>query len=181
MIHHLNTFKLLVALSTALAGISSMLASDPNTYDVGLPHPKTNVSFEQALADASKVAATRGEWEVARCEGFSMSPFFTERCVLLVEKLAYENLRVGMVGVYEDVDGDLVAHRLVEKVPDGWICRALQNQSNDPQLLDRENFLGIAFGVFNAASGPEADTVAQIDDSVLKIVGKDYDTIDTRN
>lgn len=166
---------LLVLFPLNLALASTVLADDPDTYDIGLPHPRTNVPFEKALSDAREIAATRNDWEVARCEGFSMSPFFTERCVLLVQKLSYNDLKIGMIGVYEDLDGDLVAHKLIGKTDDGWICRALQNQTNDPQLMNQKNYLGIAFGVFNAASGPEPDTLAQLDDSVLLVVGKDYD------
>ncbi len=158
----------------ALLALTAHADQETGTYDVGLPHPSTNVPYAQALKDAQFIASQNPDWDVARCQGYSMSPFFTERSVLLVKKLPFEKLREGMVAVYTDHEGDLVAHKVVDRGEHGWRCQAFQNDIDDPTPVTRENFRGIAFAVLNAQSGPEPELLAKMDSGVLTVIGKTY-------
>jgi len=172
----LKLFNHLVLITALMAVSTSLLAGEANseTYDLGLPHPRTNVPFAQALAEAQSIAGQRADWFVARCEGYSMSPFFSERSVLLIQALPFSKLRIGMVGVYMDASGDLVAHKLIEPLPQGWLCRAYQNAVQDPGVLRKENYLGVVFAVLNADAPPDATLIAQMDAECLTIFGKSY-------
>lgn len=158
----------------ALLSLSAYAGEDSATYDVGLPHPSTNVPYAQALQDAQSIARQNPNWEVARCQGFSMSPFFTERSLLLVKKIPFEKLRPGMVAVYTDSAGDIVAHKVTARAGEGWHCQAFQNKITDPTPVSSANFRGIVFGVLNANSGPDPDQVARMDRQIIAVMGKTY-------
>lgn len=118
--------------------------------------PKSSVSFEQALADAQKVTAMNPAWSVMRCAGISMDPFFGEDSLMLVEAVEIGKVREGMVIVYRDAEGDLVAHSVVSVTADGVIAKGFNNRSEDPHPVTSESLVGVAFGYLHT-NGAHAD------------------------
>ncbi len=140
-----DLFKLISTIAaTAILGLSSMQAA---------PIGKTTIPYQKALNDAVKVAAMKNTWTVMRGAGDSMVPLYGENSVLVVEKASFTELTAGMVAVYKDSEGSLVAHSLTAKTGSGWIAKGLNNRSQDPERVSAENFVGVVFGVFNASSG----------------------------
>ncbi len=161
-----DLFKLIstIAVTTVLS-LTSMQAASSG---------KTTFTYQKALNDAAKVAAMNDSWTVMRGAGNSMLPLYGENSVLVVEKASFSQLSTGMVAVYKDSEGSLVAHTLTAKADSGWIAKGINNKSQDPEKVSAENFVGVVFGVFNAfQSGQES--VAQISAQEIPVVyGKTF-------
>ena len=135
--------------------------------------PKSGIPYDLALRDAEAVAARRESWQVMRGAGQSMLPLYGENSVLVVERGSFQALKSGMVAVYRDVQGDLVAHRLNARSGGGWIAKGINNRVSDPSLVTENNFVGLVFGVFNAADAPQAEIVASMD-RLPVVIGKQF-------
>ncbi len=117
----------------------------------------SSISFRQAVHDALEIASMNSNWEVMRGVGESMLPFFGNRSLLLVDRTSFSSLKVGMIAVYRDSDGDLVAHQIYSQEEGGFSAKGFNNSRSDSDLLTGENFLGTVFGVVTAPSGPGDD------------------------
>jgi len=116
----------------------------------------------------------KNTWTVMRGAGDSMVPLYGENSVLVVEKASFSKLSADMVVVYKDSEGDLVAHPLTSKAGSDWNARGINNQSQDPEKVSAENFVGVVFGVFNASQSG-LDSGAQISAQVIPVVyGKTF-------
>jgi signal peptidase I len=88
-------------------------------------------------------------------KGESMEPQINNNTLLLLASATYAELRPGMTVVYRDASGDLVAHRVIEQTPDGWVSKGLNNGSVDPQKVTAQNLQGIVFGYVHYQDGAD--------------------------
>ncbi len=161
-----DLLKLISAIAaTALLGLSSIQAA---------PTGKTTISFEKALHDANKVAAMKSSWSVMLGAGNSMTPLYGENSVLVVEKASFTQLSVGMVAVYKDSEGSLVAHPLTAKTGSDWVARGINNRGEDPERVSAENFVGVVFGVFNASQSLQESGVEYSVEETPVVYGKTF-------
>lgn len=107
--------------------------------------PLTAESLDTTLADAHRIAANRADLQVLRIEGRSMLPFFGEGSVVVVKKIDAAALRTGMVVVYKNRFGELVAHRLIEATSRGWTAQGYNNTAADSTPVSQENLLGVVY------------------------------------
>jgi signal peptidase I len=124
----------------------------------GLAHgmtPTSSVPYAQAVADAQRVASLHPQWQVLKVSGESMEPEFGDASLLLVSRADMDMLHAGMVAVYRDATGDLVAHRLIAPTANGWIVKGLNNDRPDPGVVTAQNLLGVVFGVLHYQDGSE--------------------------
>lgn len=112
--------------------------------------PVSAVSFEDTLSDAHKVAGRHGDMQVLRIVGTSMLPFFGDGSVVIVKKIAAEQLRAGMVVVYQNRLGETVAHRLVAQTSGGWTAQGYNNASADTTVVNATNLTGVVYGTFHS-------------------------------
>jgi hypothetical protein len=84
--------------------------------------------------------------------GNSMLPLYKDHTVLVMQRIAMSELRVGMTAVYVGDSGWLVAHVLVNKTPDGWIAKGVGNAGCDPTLVTEGNLLGVVVKAFEPSS-----------------------------
>ncbi len=125
--------------------------------------PSSGVPFVKALADAKQVVAMNSDWKVFQVKGDSMEPEFGASSLLLASVTGYQNLQTGMVVVYRDGSGDLVAHKLVAATAGGWMVKGLNNDRADPGLVTAENLRGVVFGVLHY--NPETVKLAAVESS----------------
>ncbi len=130
----------------------------------------TNVPFTKALQAAEKIAAMKTNWQVMVGSGNSMAPLYSSNSVLIVENANYEELQAGMIVVYRDTSGDLVAHSLMTEDTNGWIAKGINNPKSDPEQVTESNLVGLIFGVFTADAAPE-NTIA---DNYEVVLGKTF-------
>lgn len=107
--------------------------------------PLTAESLDTTLADAHRIAATNSNLQVLRIEGRSMLPFFGEGSVVIVKKIDAAGLRAGMVVVYKNRFGEMVAHRLVASTSAGWTAQGYNNTTADSTPVNQENLLGVVY------------------------------------
>ncbi len=126
-------------------------------------HPSSR-TYRNAVGDALEVASTDPDWKVMRGAGDSMLPLFGDSSLLLVERTDYSSLKVGMIAVYRDGEGDLVAHRIFSREGCGFRAKGFNNRRLDSDPVTGANFLGIVFGVVTAPKGTG-------DESALALTG----------
>jgi len=118
--------------------------------------PTSPVPYETALGEALRVAAMNPSWTVMRCEGDSMTPYFGEATLMLVQPARLADLRPGMIAVYRDSTGDMVAHNVISIENGSVTTRGVNNDRNDPESVNEANLVGVAFGLIHGSSAGEA-------------------------
>jgi len=113
--------------------------------------PSTPVRGEQALREAEQITAMNPHWEVVRGQGHSMTPYFGEHSLLLVDRSTGGALRPGTVMLYRDRDGDLIAHKVVGTDDNLLIAQGLNNTNVDPAPVPRDAVEGVVFGVLHTS------------------------------
>jgi signal peptidase I len=112
------------------------------------------------LANARKVAELNTGWKIFMVKGQSMEPHFGGNSLLLAARTEYKDLHAGMLVVYQDGVGDLVAHRIIECTDKGWIAKGFNNDKVDPYLVTSDNLQGVVFSIFNYKSGTDGLALA---------------------
>ena len=108
--------------------------------------PTAKVELETALADARRLATAKGD-TVVRVQGRSMLPYFGDGSVLVVRATPVDALREGMVVVYRNRFGEMIAHRIEgrSRNGEGWIVRGANNADADSTLVTGENLVGTVY------------------------------------
>ncbi|MCU0792172.1 MAG: signal peptidase I [Opitutaceae bacterium] len=116
----------------------------------------SSVALATALEDAHLLASIKGD-SVVRVEGTSMLPYFDNGAVLVVRPAKVDALAAGMVVVYRNHLGELVAHRVERGTADGWVVRGANNAKADSTLVTAENLVGTVYATFysDPAAGRE--------------------------
>lgn len=117
---------------------------------------KSSVTPEQALADASFLTSRFPQWSVYRADGASMAPRFDENHLLLVQDAKGGELKPGMVALFRDAEGDLVAHTVISNDGTSLATRGLNNPSLDPVRIPYDSVVGVLVGTL-AANAPFSD------------------------
>jgi hypothetical protein len=112
--------------------------------------PSTNVSRVQAWKDAELVASMSEGRSSAAGSGGSMQPVFGDNTMIVISKIAYEELKPGMTVAYMNRRGHQVVHQILEKDVHGWRVQGLNNETEDLDHVTRENLLGVIYASFAA-------------------------------
>jgi PBP1b-binding outer membrane lipoprotein LpoB len=112
--------------------------------------PSTNVSRVQAWKDAEMVASMGDGRVSAAGSGGSMQPVFGDNTMIVISKIAYEDLQPGMTVAYLNRRGHQVVHQIIEKEAAGWRVQGLNNEIEDLDRVTRENLLGVIYASFAA-------------------------------
>jgi signal peptidase I len=129
----------MVALVFAVGGVALKAESKGMAAE-----PSAKVGLATALADARRLAAARGD-TVLRVEGRSMLPYFGDGSVLVVRATPVDALREGMVVVYRNRFGEMIAHRIEARAAEGWIVRGANNADADSTLVTADNLIGTVY------------------------------------
>ena len=113
-----------------------------------VPPPRANVSRNQAWRDAESLAALDPARLTVIGAGASMRPIYGENTVLVLQKISYASLVVGMNVAYRSERGALVLHRLIALDAEGWRAAGLNNEAEDQGRVTPENLLGIVYAAF---------------------------------
>lgn len=107
--------------------------------------PSANVSKLQAWRDAELIASLApGRTEVIGA-GDSMKPVYGENTILVLSKIAFDDLKPGMNVVYTNRRGRLVVHQSIARDASGWRARGINNAQEDPERVTRENLVGVVY------------------------------------
>ncbi len=141
----------MAGLLVAVLGIAGCAGTPDRPPAVREPavSPSADVTVDQAWHDAKTVAARGPGRMPAIGTGSSMQPVFGEDTLLVIDPIAYDDLRPGMTVAYRNRRGVRVVHRLVVKLADGWRIMGLNNDRVDDAVVTRENLIGVIYASFN--------------------------------
>jgi hypothetical protein len=111
--------------------------------------PSADVPVDQAWHDAKLVAARAPGRMPAVGTGSSMQPVYGEDTLLVINPIAFDDLRPGMIVAYRNHRGVRVVHCLVVKLADGWRIVGLNNDRVDDDVVTRQNLIGVVYASFN--------------------------------
>jgi hypothetical protein len=112
--------------------------------------PSTNTTRVQAWKDAELVAGMGAGRVSAAGSGGSMQPVFGSNTMVVISKIAYEDLKPGMTVAYLNRKGHQVVHQILEKKSRGWRVQGLNNETEDLEMVTRDNLLGVIYASFAA-------------------------------
>lgn len=143
-------FLVLVGFATGCASAPSGTNAQPGLRSGPdrAPPPSVDVTRNQAWRDAEVVASLEPDRLTVIGAGDSMLPVYGENTVLVLQKVAYENLVAGMNVAYRNDHGAVVLHRLVAKDARGWRAIGLNNPQEDATRVTPYNLLGIVYAAF---------------------------------
>lgn len=100
------------------------------------------------LAAFATVSPAKGRDRVMTTEGRSMRPALpTERTVIVVREVPWDDLRPGCIVVYTHPRIGLITHRLVRKTPKGWWVKGDANRLCDDEWVTPNNIIGVVVEV----------------------------------
>lgn len=110
--------------------------------------PSAAVTRSQAWRDAEALAAMEpGRFTVIGA-GASMRPVYGENTVIVLQKVAFDELAAGMSVAYRGRSGRIILHRLVAPEAGGWRAVGLNNELEDPERVTPANLIGAVYAVF---------------------------------
>lgn len=124
---------------------SAAMACTVATAVSPVPEP---VPPREAWRLAEAYAQRHPRCEVVVGSGDSMLPLYGDRTVLVVERVAMRDWRMGMTVIFVGDSGWPVAHALLEKTPGGWRTMGLGNRAPDRTLVRPNNYIGTVVKAF---------------------------------
>ncbi|MBP7141009.1 MAG: hypothetical protein KBA71_03815 [Opitutaceae bacterium] len=79
-----------------------------------------------------------------------MAPVFNEDTILVIAKVPFQELQPGMKVAYLSREGRQVVHQLVDRTPDGWRVRGINNGEIDSERVTARNLLGVVYASLDA-------------------------------
>jgi hypothetical protein len=135
--------------------------SEPERQPGAGVSPSADVPIDQAWHDAKAVAARGVGRMPAVGTGSSMQPIYGDNTLLVINPIAYDDLRPGMTVAYCNRQGVRVVHRLVVKLADGWRIEGLNNDRPDYDVVTRQNLVGVVYATFNYDSDEQTKPPGQ--------------------
>jgi signal peptidase I len=130
---------------TAQAGIKSdrLLARIINHT----PAPELVADGLQMQA-AEKHAAARAGATAFYGVGSSMEPLYAPKTAIVVEPIAYDDIKKGMTLVYRKANGGLVAHSVIDEDRRGYVVQGVNNDEPDAVSVNERNLVGVITAAF---------------------------------
>jgi D-alanyl-D-alanine dipeptidase len=144
-----RSFKLHPVLAAVLL-IGVTACSETVPAPTAKPAPATDVGRVEAWRDAERVTAADDQRITVAGSGESMRPIYGENTVLVITKIAFENLKAGMQAAYISEAGRRVVHVLIEPDSRGWRVQGLNNVTEDRERVTRYNLIGVVYASFTA-------------------------------
>ncbi len=114
------------------------------------PVPES-VPPREAWRLAEDYARDHPKCEVLVGSGDSMLPLYRDRTVLVVERVAMGEWRMGMTVIFVGESGWPVAHTLLDKTPRGWRTMGVGNRAPDRTRVRSDNYIGTVVKAFAPA------------------------------
>lgn len=138
-----------IARAVVITGLAISAFADPPSpgshQKTSSTAPAANVTKIQAWKDAELIASLApGRAEVIGA-GDSMKPVFGENTILVISKIAFEDIKPAMNVVYTNRRGKLVVHQVLSREAEGWRVKGINNAKEDRERVTRENLVGVVY------------------------------------
>ena len=112
-------------------------------------NPRQSAKLE-AWHDATHLSSLDPDRASVAGAGESMAPVFDDDTILVITKAQFQDLEPGMKVAYLSRDGRQVVHQLVDRSPDGWRVRGINNGEVDSERVTARNLLGVVYASLDA-------------------------------
>ena len=141
---------------TALTGCTSLQAAPKVSMEAiaRMSPPPTVVTPFQAVELANQYVAQHPGSDYAIGSGDSMRPLYQDRDVIILERPALDDLKVGQTVVFMSGSGVPVAHLVVRHTSRGWSTMGLNNCEVDPDTLTESRYIGVVVKAYHPTGSP---------------------------
>ena len=116
--------------------------------------PQVFGSFFQSSQSCRNDRLACSDWSVKRASYASMGDFFGDSSLIIVQKAAPSDVRVGMMVVYRSPEGELISHKVIAHNGSQLRTTGVANWSVDPEPVTEDMLIGAVFAVFYTSGGP---------------------------
>lgn len=103
-----------------------------------------------------------------------MGDFFGDHSLIIVQEATLADLRVGMMLVYRNHQGQLISHKVIAHNGDSVRTKGVANWKADPEAVTADMIVGTVFGVFHSAGAPTGPIHASNGDILPTALCKTY-------
>ena len=72
----------------------------------------------------------------------SMEPKFYPGDIVITKHKNKTDIKINDIVTYRDNDGEIITHRIIEEIPEGYITKGDNNNVEDVDILTKENIIG---------------------------------------
>ncbi len=155
LLNRLACIALLCSVS-AWSGCSSMdmAAKLPMEAVARMSPPPTVVTPYQAVELARQYVSGHPGSDFAIGSGNSMLPLYSDHDVIILERPALSELKLGQTVVFMGENGVPVAHLLVNHTSRGWSTMGMDNSTIDPETLSEGRYVGVVVKAYHPTGSP---------------------------
>jgi hypothetical protein len=153
----LATLAALFAGTLAWSGCSTMGVASSSIPRAAVaqmsPAPQITTPY-RAVEAARRYVRDHPGSDFAVGSGDSMLPLYQDRDVIVLERPALSDLKVGQTVMFLGQDGVPVAHVVLTHARRGWVTMGLANSETDPDVLRESNYMGVVVKAFRPTGSP---------------------------
>jgi hypothetical protein len=83
-----------------------------------------------------------------------MKPIYGENTILVISKIGFDQLKVGMTVAYLNARGRHVVHQLLTKESAGWRVQGYNNAEEDTERVTPGNLIGVVYASLSYGDSP---------------------------
>jgi phage repressor protein C with HTH and peptisase S24 domain len=117
------------------------------------PAPTVVTPF-QAIELANQYVKRHPGSDYAIGSGDSMRPLYQDRDVIVIERPALSDLKVGQTVVFMSGTGVPVAHLVLKRTSRGWVTIGLNNSEADEDTLTEGRYVGVVVKAYHPTGSP---------------------------
>jgi len=117
------------------------------------PAPEVVTPY-QAIENARAYVKAHPGADYAIGSGDSMLPLYKDHAVIVTERPALSELKLGQTVMFMGQNGVPVAHTLIRHTAQGWVTMGLGNPVPDEGTLAEDNYMGVVVKAYQPTGSP---------------------------
>jgi signal peptidase I len=160
-----RSFRHLAAL--AGLGLAAVVASAGIKSERHLAAIITHTPAPRIVAEGAQMkAADEAAAELTGAQTFwgigqSMQPLYAPNTAIVVQPIAYKEIKKGMTLVYTKRNGHVVAHSVVGEDAHGYVVQGVNNDQADRESVNERNLIGVVVAAYATNDSAERVELAR--------------------
>lgn len=113
--------------------------------------------MKAADAAAAQMAGAQTFWGI----GQSMQPLYAPNTAIVVQPIAYKEIKKGMTLVYTKRNGHVVAHSVIGEDAHGYVVQGVNNDQADRESVNERNLIGVVVTAYAATDSEQRVELAR--------------------
>jgi signal peptidase I len=116
----------------------------PTTSVQPIYAPSSSLTYEEAVKMCNMITLLHPNLYIYTISPtHSMLPLFNNNAVIVSESIKYTDITAGDIIFYKSNRFDNeIAHTAIQKTPQGWVTKGLNNDAKDPEFVTDANLRG---------------------------------------